>query len=339
MQDIKVHFVCNGNIFRSRMAELYAKSLHLPGMIFSSSGIISDQHYNTPDLSPLVVHLLESKGLQHSDSADRTQTTTEILAQQDIIIFMNSDVRRHARNLFIFNEAKATAWRVKDWGDSGGVATSLQTNKAAHFADMTFNHIKRAVDHFIHSVNAHAWVDVRSADDQPLGFRLPITWVNKNKNVWHQGIHVVVTTPSGYVVEKRSADIVFSPNLLEVTIGGGVDSGEMPVEAAQREIHEELGIVIHQHQLRLIEVSKWVSYHPRYRRYSRVHLSTYHLHLSADPTFTVQLSEVAEARIITLRQLRRLLLARSIRGFGRLVYSYKYYNRIIKLVEIGKETY
>ena len=50
-QKIKVHFVCNGNIFRSRLAEAYAKSLGLGQLEISSSGVVA-ANYPPDSLSP-----------------------------------------------------------------------------------------------------------------------------------------------------------------------------------------------------------------------------------------------------------------------------------------------
>jgi 8-oxo-dGTP pyrophosphatase MutT (NUDIX family) len=265
----------------------------------------------------------------------RTQTTTELLAEQDIIIFMNDTVQRAARGFLTFNDSQAKQWHVKDWRDVGGTAGTLRSKAAALFAQTTLRHITRSVDRLVRDITAVSWVDVCDVNDQPLGFRLPISWVNKNKTMWHRGVHVFVTTPTGYVIEKRAARIMFSPNLLDISVGGGVDSGETPLAAALREVHEELGVVATAQQLRIIELSKWATYHPRYKRYSRVHLSTYHLALATDAEFTLQQGEVAEVRVVKPQKVQVLLRTHSLRGFGRLAQAYKYYNRIVQKIEAG----
>ena len=45
---MKIHFICSGNTFRSRLAEAYLKSKNINNLIVSSSGIEASKNFNGP---------------------------------------------------------------------------------------------------------------------------------------------------------------------------------------------------------------------------------------------------------------------------------------------------
>jgi 8-oxo-dGTP pyrophosphatase MutT (NUDIX family) len=66
-----------------------------------------------------------------------------------------------------------------------------------------------------------------------------------NQGYWHRGAHVFLITPSGRIlVHKRSFSTIQRPGLIDIGVGGFVDSGELPEESAVREVKEETGLVI-----------------------------------------------------------------------------------------------
>ncbi len=85
----------------------------------------------------------------------------------------------------------------------------------------------------------------------------PIVIVDENNNVigsrqrveavreglWHRIVVVLVFNGKGEMfIQKRSANAPSSPNLWDHSAAGHVDEGEEPVDAAKRELVEELGI-------------------------------------------------------------------------------------------------
>ena len=59
-----------------------------------------------------------------------------------------------------------------------------------------------------------------------------------------------VFNESGKVLIQRRSKNVFTPLLLDLSMGGHVDEGETYEEAAKRELMEELGVDAHEHRLK-----------------------------------------------------------------------------------------
>jgi protein-tyrosine-phosphatase/8-oxo-dGTP pyrophosphatase MutT (NUDIX family) len=321
----KIHFVCRGNVWRSRLAEAYAKSLQHDNWDVTSSGIDADLFPNR-QLGPWA-KIAERQHSLTSWFSDRSiQTTSELLQAQDIIVFMRGDVYADAQQRYEFNPAKSLTWDIKDRGDWAKNLSISQKRQR------TFKHVKGNVERLISDVNYGGWVDIVSEDNRLQGFKMPISLTNK-KGLWHRCCHAVITTPDRKtLVQKRSANIIFAPNLLDVSIGGHVDAREAPERAMLREIKEELGLDIAEDQLRFLEVNKLQSYHPRYKRYSKNFTYSYHVALAeSKPAITVQASEVSAAIFVSNLRLQRLIRLHKLKGLGRLNYAYNYYRRTVDL--------
>jgi len=331
MKKIKIHFVCQGNIYRSRLAEAYAKSLRNKDWGITSSGVNSFRDPRTT-LSPWSKIIAEQNNFSDCLSQAKTQTSTDILQKNDIIVFMSQDTYNDARKNYDFNEAISIIWDIKDSKDWNKFLSVDQKRQG------TFRQIKRKVDQLVKDVLAGSWVDIVDENNIDLGFSLPITIANR-KGLWHRGCHAIITTPAGNtLVQKRSKTIIFSPNLIDITLGGHVDSGENPKQTTIREIKEEIGLHVDAGTLRLLEVHKWDKYHPRYKLFEKVFIYSYHVLLTEDnPLITVQKEEVQSVKILSPTQLRRLIAFHRLRNFGRLNYSYAFYLRIIKLAGVKIE--
>lgn len=64
--------------------------------------------------------------------------------------------------------------------------------------------------------------------------------------LWHRTVHIWVFAPAiaggSVLLQKRSRTKDIAPGLLDVSVGGHIDRGEAPEQAAARELGEELGI-------------------------------------------------------------------------------------------------
>lgn len=63
------------------------------------------------------------------------------------------------------------------------------------------------------------------------------------KGLLHREVHVWLYTPNGQIVfQKRSATKDTYPNLLDASVGGHIEVGQTPEQAALAELEEETGI-------------------------------------------------------------------------------------------------
>lgn len=326
-----IHFVCRGNVYRSRLAAAYFETLDDGRFKVTSSGIATIEA-EAKSFSPLAKPTAKKYGLSHELDRPKLQTTDKLLSDADVIIFMNKDVYDDARKEFDFDNRKCLVWHVSDFNFKRmqHLLEQHDNNQLLGAVAPTFRHIKKLCDDLYTYLTHTAWVDVVDAQNEPSGLRLPMAWVT-DRGLWHRGIHVIAQTADGkYVVEKRSKDIVFAPGMLEVSLGGGVDSGEHPLQAAARETHEELGVKVHEKLFHPLFMYKQVGYHPHYKKQTRAHLYVYAVELPVhSKDLRPQLSEVAEIRTLSRRQVKQLLASHRIRHFGRLKWGYQLYRKAI----------
>lgn len=334
---IKVHFVCLGNAYRSRLAQAYAESLGLTSFEFTSSGIAA--------------HLFEQRLPQYTDliaknhelldflSPGQIQTTSALLDRQDVIIFMRRDILMQARKQYSLNMAKVHCWNIEDLWQSRlkERITEDDPESSARLAEETFQRIKRDVDRLAGTMTSRGWVDIVDEHNRLLGFSQTIDSANK-KRLWHRSIHAIVRTADGhYLVEKRSPKIIIAPSLLDVTLGGYVDRGEEPHHALLRETREELGLDVRPAQVTFLKIIKKSNYHPHYKRHTRGFNYCYLIQL--DPgqhDYVIQKEEVSKLTPLSHKKARRLIRRHSLRGLGSLNYTYKFYKENLELAETIK---
>ncbi|MDQ5943517.1 MAG: isopentenyl-diphosphate Delta-isomerase [Patescibacteria group bacterium] len=110
----RLHFVCRGNTFRSRLAEEYWKSQINDTNIthVMSSGIEADQRLNR-GISFLAKQLLAKHHLTNHKKS-WTQTTQSNIDNSTIVIFMSKTILADADKLFDLSSAKYVAWDIPD---------------------------------------------------------------------------------------------------------------------------------------------------------------------------------------------------------------------------------
>jgi len=78
-----------------------------------------------------------------------------------------------------------------------------------------------------------------------------------SKGYYHNTAHVWLYTANGEILlAQRSATKVICPSLWDVSVAGHVDAGEFIIQAAIREVKEEIGLELHTNDLEKIGVFK-----------------------------------------------------------------------------------
>jgi 8-oxo-dGTP pyrophosphatase MutT (NUDIX family) len=330
----KIHFVCRGNTYRSRLAEAFVRELRNPHVHASSSGIEASNYNLYPlDYVPRPTGAIRKRfHLDEYFSPERTSTSNELLEAADLIVFMSPDIASDATHRFTFNPDKAVTWQVADVGRLSvrrGVDADESELRVAE-AGQTARRLQTQCRDFISEITRLSWADVVDENNNPRGFRLPVNLIYQ-KGLWWRGCHIVVSLPNRkFLIEQRSDSIYMDPGMLDITLGGGVDTGEEPLQAAVREAKEELGLNLPANSLKIIDVRKWDAYHPRYKVNTKIFLYTFHARLSTNaPLLRIQKKEVAAVHTLTYRQILWLIRFHHLKRLGRLKAAYAYYRAIV----------
>lgn len=311
------------------MAEAYAKSHYGDHYEFSSSGV--DSHYSPTYLSLWARPVLRSHGVNAALTPSVRKLTQKMADEADLIIFLDASVARDANSRLRLNPDRYLVWRVKDMEDELPAGAARNSHRGAAVAEHIYQGITRRIDVYMRDLRHQAWVDVYDKNNEPLGYRLPIGRANELGR-WIRGVHALVRTADGrYVVEKRSATIMYSPRRIDISAGGGVDAGETPEHAVLRELSEELGLKVDPSKLRPLGMTTWDTYRPFYHRYTRTFLYSFAVTLSEDhPVMHPQAAEVSRVALLTPLELRRLLRWRRLPRLGLLLNQGSYYQDLIQ---------
>jgi len=87
------------------------------------------------------------------------------------------------------------------------------------------------------------WFDLVTEDGVRTGEKALRSTCHGNPDLLHQAVHIfVVNTQGELFLQKRSQTKDIQPGKWDTSVGGHVDAGEEPFEAALRELREELGV-------------------------------------------------------------------------------------------------
>ncbi len=145
---MKIHFVCTGNTFRSRLAEAYLKSKNIPGLTVSSSGIEAKRNLNGA-IGGYTVDLLEEEGLEKYASLHWIQSTKEIIENQDELIFMSVKQYDFCCEELGCDLKAYEIWYIADMPDELLAVNGGDQEKAVQFAKETFAVIKEHVEEWL----------------------------------------------------------------------------------------------------------------------------------------------------------------------------------------------
>ena len=123
--------------------------------------------------------------------------------------------------------------------------------------------------------------------------------------LWHRTVHVwIVNSQNELLIQKRSVQMQFCPNLWDISSAGHIEAGQSSVGTAVKEIEEELGLHLSQSDLKriftVVQQFEWNNGILKNNEYNDVYLVKKDLdinELKFDPV------EVAEVRLIGIKEL------------------------------------
>lgn len=177
-----------------------------------------------------------------------------------------------------------------------------------------------------------SYFDVVDEDDQPTGSLASYDAVH-SEGLWHRGVHILIYTPGRKIVmQKRSPSLKYHPNEVEISVGGGVDAGEEPPQAAAREIKEELGIAINPAELHFIGKTKFN--HKTKTQIYRNFIYNYSVCIPESKLgFRVNSEETSSVFLLSEKRFRAALRRHRIRNVGRITSTYTYWKRLLDSTE------
>jgi protein-tyrosine-phosphatase len=124
---VAIHFICSGNIYRSRLAEAYCASRCIPDIQVFSSGIVAGLNGDAP-ISPCAADVLAQYGLGPYAAPRWQRTTAALVHASDVLVFMESEHRRYCENWIEHFRQKVEVWEIQDIGptDLSEIANKVQ---------------------------------------------------------------------------------------------------------------------------------------------------------------------------------------------------------------------
>ncbi|HUB51993.1 MAG TPA: hypothetical protein VL986_07595 [Terracidiphilus sp.] len=147
MPALTVHFICTGNIYRSRLAEAYCASKRVPELHAISSGIGAGL-YEQISISPYAADLLARFNLTSFAAKHWQRTNAELVQASDVLVFLESEHRRFCESWIEPARQKIEVWEIEDIGPIDPAMIPIK-------AERTFALIRQRVDALLNALGAN----------------------------------------------------------------------------------------------------------------------------------------------------------------------------------------
>ena len=149
--------------------------------------------------------------------------------------------------------------------------------------------------------------DIFNKNGEPTGKTVKRGNLRLRSGEYHMVVHIWISGPDGrWLIQRRSDNKQPMPGEWAAT-GGSVIAGETSLDAAMRELSEELSITPNKNDFNFVERI--------FRRHSFVDM--WHLHFGGDiNSLTLQKDEVAEVRWVSQDELRGMIADGKFHDYG-----------------------
>ncbi len=126
--------------------------------------------------------------------------------------------------------------------------------------------------------------------------------------LYHASTHIWFYTIKGTILFQKRVDTKDTyPGLWDVSVAGHIETGETPINAAIREIKEEIGLMVSKKDLELIRV-----YHSEKKPHSNIYDNEFQhiflVQLNVDVSqLSLQKEEVSDVKLVSIIELENII--------------------------------
>lgn len=138
---MRIHFICTGNIYRSRIAQAYCASRCGPAIEVISSGIAAGFNRDLP-ISSFAADILAKYALASYAAPHWQRTTQALVRTSDVLVFMETEHLRFCEAWIEPARQRIEVWELEDIGP-------IQPAEIASKVDRTFAIIRQRTDELL----------------------------------------------------------------------------------------------------------------------------------------------------------------------------------------------
>lgn len=146
---MKIHFICKGNVYRSRLAEAYLLSLNTDFEVFSSGSAADYYREENMNIPEYVDKFLQKHGVHVTLKQYPDQLTQERLDQGDVTVCMNQIVYDECSQIFTM-PGQTKIWDITDYSEQDGADTKALDD----YTEQMYKKITGEVDELLRTLLA-----------------------------------------------------------------------------------------------------------------------------------------------------------------------------------------
>lgn len=145
-------------------------------------------------------------------------------------------------------------------------------------------------------------IDIVDENNNLIGIKKEKEQAHKDGN-FHRSVHIwIINNNNEILLQKRGTNQKY-PNKWDVSSAGHVKAGERIIEAAKREVNEELGLIVEEKELEFIGINKSEKTHNKEFQYIYLYKTD-----KKENEFVFKDGEVIAVRYFSYEDLKKLIL-------------------------------